>query len=86
MALAAILSRRLPAPFAKLARGLADPGQRDFRFWWLAVTVALALTVGLIVALALAPVSGLVALVAVSVWTLISKAREGGHRPVPARA
>jgi hypothetical protein len=44
---------------------------RGFGFWWLVVTVAIALTVGLLVAVLLSPVIGLLAALIVGIWMLI---------------
>jgi len=49
--------------------------RRGFGFWWLVGTVAIAGTVGLIVAVVLSPVAGIVAFLVVGVWALISRAR-----------
>jgi hypothetical protein len=52
---------------------------RGFGFWWLAVTLLLAVVVGLLVAALLTPVTGILAGLAVAVWFLIRKST-GGSR------
>ena len=44
---------------------------RGFGFWWLLVTLALAIVLGLILAIVLSPVLGLVAALVVAVWMLV---------------
>lgn len=56
-------------------RGLLDPEQRDFWFWWLAATLALGLVLGLLLAVALAPVTILLGLIGLGIWALVQKAR-----------
>lgn len=53
---------------------------RGFGFWWLAVTVALALAVGLLVAALLSPVIGVVAALVVGIWMLIRRNRSSQSR------
>lgn len=48
---------------------------RGFGFWWLAVTVAIALAVGLLVAALLSPVIGIIAALVVGIWMLIRRSR-----------
>ena len=48
---------------------------RGFGFWWLVVTAAIALAVGLIVAVLLSPVIGIVAALAVGIWMLVRRSR-----------
>lgn len=74
--LTALLARRLPGPLRALVEGLGDPDQRGFLFWWLVVTLAVTLAIGLLLSIALAPVIGIVALVGVGVWMLIREDRQ----------
>ena len=78
--LAALAAQQVPGPARALVRGLLDPEQRDFWFWWMAVTFGVALLVGLLIAVALAPVSALVALAALGIWAV---ARKVGTRTQP---
>jgi hypothetical protein len=48
---------------------------RGFGFWWLVVTVAIALAVGLLVAALLSPVIGILAALVVGIWMLIRRNR-----------
>jgi hypothetical protein len=74
--LTALLARRLPGPLRVLVEGIGDPDQRGFLFWWLVITLVLALAIGLLLSIALAPITGIVALVGVGVWTLIEQGRQ----------
>ena len=49
-----------------------DPG---FAFWWLLVTAAIAVIIGLLVAALLSPVAGILAALAVGIWMLIRRSR-----------
>jgi hypothetical protein len=66
-----LLSRRLPGPLRALVEGLGDPEQRGFVFWWLIVMLIITLAIALLLSIVLAPVTGLAALIGVSVWMLI---------------
>jgi len=60
---------------------LAGSGEdRGFRFWWLVVTVAIALAIGLLVAALLSPVIGLLAVLIVGIWMLIRGGRSAESR------
>jgi len=48
---------------------------RGFGFWWLVVTAAIALTVGLLVAVLLSPVIGILAALIVGIWMLVRRRR-----------
>ena len=48
---------------------------RGFGFWWLVVTAAIALTIGLLVAVLVSPVIGILAALIVGIWMLVR------HRP-----
>jgi hypothetical protein len=65
------LTRR--SAFRRLIGALARPREeRGFGFWWLVATIAIAGAVGLIVAALVTPVAGLLAVLAVGIWALIS--------------
>ena len=53
---------------------------RGFGFWWLAATAALALAVGLLVAVLLSPVIGIVAALVVGIWMLVRRNRSSHSR------
>jgi hypothetical protein len=53
---------------------------RGFGFWWLVVTVAIALTVGLLVAVLLSPVIGILAALIVGIWMLVKRSRSSQSR------
>ena len=66
-----LLTRR---PFRRLLGALMKPREeRGFGFWWLIATIAIAGAVGLLVAALLTPVAGIVALLVVGVWAMISR-------------
>ena len=53
---------------------------RGFTFWWLMVTAAIALTIGLLVAALVSPVIGILAALAVGIWMLIRRNRSSQSR------
>jgi hypothetical protein len=53
---------------------------RGFGFWWLVVTVAIALTIGLLVAVLLSPIIGILAALIVGIWMLIRRSRSSQSR------
>ena len=53
---------------------------RGFTFWWLVVTAAIALIVGLLVAVLLSPVAGILAALVVGIWMLIRRNRSSRSR------
>ena len=60
---------------------LAASGEdRGFWFWWLVVTVALALAIGLVVAVLLSPVIGLLAALIAGIWMLVRGGRSAESR------
>lgn len=60
---------------------LAASGEdRGFMFWWLVVTVAIALAVGLLVAVLLSPVIGLIAALITGIWMLVRGGRSAESR------
>ena len=62
---------RSPVRLAKSLFMATIGKDRGFGFWWLVVTVAIALTVGLLVAVLLSPVIGLLAALIVGIWMLV---------------
>src|ERR1700751_712121 len=48
---------------------------RGFGFWWLVVTVAISLTIGLLVAVLVSPVIGILAALIVGIWMLVRRSR-----------
>lgn len=60
---------------------LATIGEdRGFGFWWLVVTVAIALAIGLLVAVLLSPVIGILAALIVGIWMLVRGGRSSESR------
>jgi len=51
-----------------------------FGFWWLVVMAAIALAIGLLVAVLLSPVIGILAALAVGIWMLIRRNRSSHSR------
>ncbi|MCW3049741.1 MAG: hypothetical protein JWO74_4025 [Solirubrobacterales bacterium] len=74
------VARRLTAPLRWLARLLAPGRKRGFGFWWLVATLAVALALGLVVALLLSPIAGLIALLIVAIWALVRRTRKRDDR------
>jgi Flp pilus assembly protein TadB len=74
---ATMLAKRLPGPLRWLAELFISgmKGDRGFGFWWLVVTLGVALGVGALVALLVLPVAALIALIAVGIWMLVRRAR-----------
>jgi hypothetical protein len=69
------VTQHLPAPLRWIAR-LFDPDrERGFGFWWLVVTLGIAVALGMVVALLLTPVAGLIALLVVAIWALVRRRR-----------
>ena len=70
---------RSPARLVKSV--LATIGKdRGFGFWWLVVTAAIALTVGLLVAVLLSPVIGILAALIVGIGMLVRRRRSPQSR------
>jgi uncharacterized membrane protein len=68
-------AEQLPAPLRWLG-SLFDPGrERGFGFWWLVATLGIAVALGMVVALLLTPVAGLIALLVVAIWALVRRRR-----------
>ncbi len=57
---------------------------RGFGFWWLVATIAIALAVGLLVAVLLSPVIGIVAALVVGIWMLVRRSRSARSRDAAA--
>jgi cobalamin synthase len=76
--LTALLARRLPGPLSVLVKGLGDPDQRGFLFWWLVVTLIVTVAIALLLSIVLAPVTAIAALVA---WMLMQKGRQPAAQP-----
>jgi hypothetical protein len=74
-------AKHLPAPLRWLGRLLAPGPERGFGFWWLVATLAVAVALGMVVALLLTPVAGLIALLVVAIWALVRRHRRDDHAP-----
>jgi apolipoprotein N-acyltransferase len=60
---------------------LATIGEdRGFGFWWLVVTAAVALAIGLLVAVLLSPIIGILAALIVGIWMLVRRSRSSHSR------
>lgn len=57
---------------------------RGFGFWWLVAMAAIALAVGLLVAVLLSPVIGLLAALVVAIWMLVRRSRSQSRETVRA--
>ena len=57
---------------------------RGFGFWWLVAMAAIALVIGLLVAVLLSPVIGILAALAVAIWMLIRRSRSQSGETVQA--
>jgi hypothetical protein len=53
---------------------------RGFTFWWLLLTAAISLIIGLLVAALVSPVIGILAALAVGIWMLIKRNRSSQSR------
>jgi hypothetical protein len=70
------LRGKVGSPVRLVKSALAAIGRdRGFTFWWLVVTAAIALAIGLLVAALLSPVIGILAALAVGIWMLIRRSR-----------
>jgi hypothetical protein len=72
---ASALLRPLRASIIKRAFSAMFGRDRGFGFWWLVATLALAVAIGLILAVVLSPVLGLLAAIGVSIWMLVRRSR-----------
>lgn len=72
------LSKRLPGPLGSLARWLISgvSGDRGFGFWWVAVTLGIALALGALIAVLISPVAAVIALLVAGIWMLVRHARK----------
>lgn len=60
---------------------LATIGEdRGFGSWWLVVTAAVALAIGLLVAVLLSPIIGILAALVVGIWMLVRRSRSSQSR------
>jgi hypothetical protein len=64
-------ARHLVTPLRWLGRLLVPGRERGFGFWWLVATLAIAVVLGMVVAVLLSPVAGLIALLVVAIWALV---------------
>jgi hypothetical protein len=64
---------RSPFRLAKTVFMATIGRDRGFGFWWLVVTLALAVAIGLIVGVVLSPVLGLLAAIGVGIWMLVRR-------------
>jgi hypothetical protein len=69
------VAKHLPAPLRWLGRLFAPGRERGFGFWWLVATVGVAVALGMVVALLLTPIAGLIAVLVVAVWALVRRRR-----------
>lgn len=69
-----------PARLVKTVFKAIAGEDRGFTFWWLAVTAAVAVAVGLLVAALLSPVIGILAALAVGIWMLLRRSRSTQSR------
>jgi len=72
--------KHVPAPLRWLGRLLAPGRERGFGFWWLVATLVIAVALGMVVALLLTPVAGLIALLVVAIWALVRRRRSKRER------
>jgi hypothetical protein len=79
------VAKHLPAPLRRLACLLAPGRERGFGFWWLVATVGVAIALGMVVALLLTPVAGLIALLVVAIWALVRRRRRKQRLGTPGR-
>ena len=75
-----LMLRHLATPLRWLGRLVAPGGKRGFGFWWLLATLAVAVALGMVVALLLSPVAGLIALLVVAIWALVRRRRKRDDR------
>ena len=70
------VAKHVPAPLRWLGRLFGPAGERGYGFWWLVVTLGVAVALGIVVALLLTPVAGLLALLIVAIWALVHRRRK----------
>ena len=71
---------RSPVRLAKSVFMATIGKDRGFGFWWLMAMVAIAVAIGLLVAVLLSPVIGIVAALVVGIWMLIRRSRSAHSR------
>jgi ABC-type multidrug transport system fused ATPase/permease subunit len=71
---------RSPVRLAKSLFMATIGKDRGFGFWWLMAMVAIAVAIGLLVAVLLSPVIGIVAALVVGIWMLIRRSRSSRSR------
>jgi hypothetical protein len=69
------VAKLLSAPVRWLGRLFDPDAEHGFGFWWLVATIGVAIALGLVVALLLSPVAGLIALLVVAIWALVRRRR-----------
>ena len=70
------VAKHVPAPLRRWLGRLFAPGtDRGFGYWWLVATLGIAVALGMVVALLLTPVAGLIALLVVALWALVRTLR-----------
>ncbi|MCW3065361.1 MAG: hypothetical protein JWN32_2533 [Solirubrobacterales bacterium] len=69
------VAKHLPAPLRWVGDLFAPDRERGFGFWWLVATLGVAVALGMVVALLLTPVAGLIALVVVAICALVRRRR-----------
>ena len=80
------VAEHVPAPLRWLGRLFAPGSERGFGFWWLVATLGVALVLGLVVALLLTPVAGLIALLVVAIWALVRRRKRHEREERASRA
>jgi len=71
---------RSPVRLAKSVFMATIGKDRGFGFWWLMAMAAIAVTIGVLVAVLLSPVIGIVAALVVGIWMLVRRARSSHSR------
>jgi ABC-type multidrug transport system fused ATPase/permease subunit len=71
---------RSPVRLAKSLFMATIGKDRGFGFWWLMAMAAIAVAIGLLVAVLLSPVIGIVAALVVGIWMLIRRSRSSRSR------
>jgi membrane protein implicated in regulation of membrane protease activity len=75
------VAKHLPEPLRWLGRLFAPASEPGFGFWWMVATLAVAVALGMVVALVLTPVTGIIALLVVAVWALVRRHRHKRDQP-----
>jgi hypothetical protein len=66
---------RSPFRLAKTVFMATIGRNRGFGFWWFIATLALAAAIGLVLAVVLSPVLGLLAAIGLGIWMLVRRSR-----------